>query len=105
MDKIGLVDFQGQKDAQMYMHLLLYSSAVLAFLIGFVAEDVFLTLYLFLGGVFLTFAAIVPPRPFFKAKPVVWLENESKKAYAEAVRKLQAELDQESAAAAAAAAK
>lgn len=36
---------------------------------------------------------VVPPWPFYNTQPHSWLENESKKAYAEAVRKLQEELD------------
>lgn len=89
-----------------------------AFVVGFAVQDVFTTLYIFLAGVVLTFVvcfsaslnlhdlasamltsyqAIVPAWPWFKTRTDVWLENESKKAYAEAVRKLQEELDGESA--------
>lgn len=55
MDKIGLIDFQGQVDAQRYAQLALVASAVTSFSIGFGLQDVHLTLYLFLLGVTITF--------------------------------------------------
>ena len=55
MDNIGLIDFKGQRDAQKYTQLMLYLSALLAFVVGFTIQDVHITLYIFLAGVLLTF--------------------------------------------------
>lgn len=55
MDKIGVIDFKGQFLAAQLSQYLLLGSATISFLIGFARQDVYLTIYLFLFGVFATF--------------------------------------------------
>jgi signal peptidase complex subunit 1 len=53
-----------------------------AWLVGFVLQDLKYTVYIGLGGTALTFLAVVPPWPFFNKNPVAWLPagEEQKKA-------------------------
>jgi signal peptidase complex subunit 1 len=44
-----------------------------AFIIGFVLQDIKLALFIGLAGTGLTFLIIVPPWPFFNRHPVKWL--------------------------------
>ncbi|KAJ4302929.1 hypothetical protein N0V90_001820 [Kalmusia sp. IMI 367209] len=46
---------------------------IFAFFIGFMAQDIKLTLYIGLAGTALTFLAVVPPWPFFNKNPEPWL--------------------------------
>lgn len=46
---------------------------IVAFLVGFIAQDIKLTLYVGLAGTALTFAAVVPPWPFYNKNPEPWL--------------------------------
>jgi signal peptidase complex subunit 1 len=46
---------------------------IFAFFIGFMAQDIKLTVYIGLAGTALTFLAIVPPWPFFNKNPEGWL--------------------------------
>ena len=48
-------------------------SQAIAFVIGFVRQDITLALYVGLGGTALAFVLIVPPWPFFNRNPVPWL--------------------------------
>jgi signal peptidase complex subunit 1 len=45
----------------------------IAFLVGYMAQDIRLTLYVGLAGTALTFVAIVPPWPFLNKNPENWL--------------------------------
>lgn len=45
----------------------------IAFIIGFVLQDIRLSLWTGLGGAALAFLIVVPPWPFFKQHPLQWL--------------------------------
>jgi len=53
--------------------LLLSLSGLLAFLAGFITQNIYNTLYVGLGGTALTFLVVVPPWPFFNTTPQPWL--------------------------------
>ncbi|KAF2747775.1 SPC12-domain-containing protein [Sporormia fimetaria CBS 119925] len=69
----GSIDFEGQRLAEMLSTVLLGAVGIIAFLVGFVSQDIKLTLYVGLAGTALTFLAIVPPWPFFNKSPEPWL--------------------------------
>jgi signal peptidase complex subunit 1 len=46
---------------------------ILAFFVGFMAQDIRLTLYVGLAGTLLTFLVAVPPWPFYNKNPEPWL--------------------------------
>lgn len=45
----------------------------IAFIVGYIMQDIKLALYIGLGGTLLTFIAVVPPWPIFNQNPVGWL--------------------------------
>jgi signal peptidase complex subunit 1 len=45
----------------------------IAFIVGYVLQDIKLAIYIALGGTALTFLALIPPWPFFNQHPVKWL--------------------------------
>ena len=47
----------------------------LAFLVGFITQNIHNTLWIGLGGTALTFVVCVPPWPFFNKNPVQWLPS------------------------------
>ncbi|GAM83249.1 hypothetical protein ANO11243_012350 [Dothideomycetidae sp. 11243] len=46
---------------------------IIAFIAGYITQNITYTLWLGLAGTALTFVAIVPPWPFFNKHPVSWL--------------------------------
>jgi signal peptidase complex subunit 1 len=46
---------------------------IIAFLVGYMSQDILLTLYVGLAGTALTFLAVVPPWPFYNKNPEPWL--------------------------------
>lgn len=46
---------------------------ILAFFVGFMAQDIKLAVYIGLAGTALTFLVVVPPWPFFNKNPESWL--------------------------------
>lgn len=46
---------------------------VIAFLVGYVLQDIKLALFIALGGTALTFLVAVPPWPIYNRNPVKWL--------------------------------
>ncbi|KAI1816231.1 SPC12-domain-containing protein [Poronia punctata] len=69
----GQIDFEGQKLAEVLQNVLLSVVGAVSFFVGFFLQDITLALKIGLAGTVLTFLAIVPPWPFFKQHPVVWL--------------------------------
>ncbi|KAK6349769.1 hypothetical protein TWF696_006045 [Orbilia brochopaga] len=69
----GFIDFKGQKLADQITTYTLSIAAFLAFIVGFVAQDIRLTLYIGLAGTALTFLAVVPPWPIYNQNPVQFL--------------------------------
>ncbi|KAL0931611.1 microsomal signal peptidase 12kDa subunit [Colletotrichum truncatum] len=70
----GQIDFQGQKLADLLATLVLSASGALAFIIGYLLQDIKLAVYIGLAGTAFTFLLVVPPWPFYKQHPVKWLE-------------------------------
>ncbi len=66
-------DFHGQSLAETLSTALLSLSGVLAFIVGFLTQNIWQTLYVGLGGTALTFLVVVPPWPFFNQHPLPWL--------------------------------
>ncbi|KAF2637669.1 microsomal signal peptidase 12 kDa subunit [Massarina eburnea CBS 473.64] len=73
----GQIDFEGQRLAELITTVLLGGVGILAFLVGFMSQDIKLALYIGLAGTGLTFLAVVPPWPFYNKNPEGWLPARS----------------------------
>jgi len=71
----GQIDFEGQRISELVCTVLLSVSAVLALIIGYVKQDIYLTLWVGLGGTVLTMLAVVPPWPFYNQHPQRFLPS------------------------------
>lgn len=69
----GQIDFEGQKLAEFLATALLAIAGAIAFIVGYIKQDIRLALYIGLGGTALTFLLVVPPWPFFNRHPIKWL--------------------------------
>jgi len=67
------IDFQGQQLAQTVNYAMLIASGIISFIIGFVTENVYNTVWAGCAGVVITMLAVVPPWPFYNKRPVNWL--------------------------------
>lgn len=70
-----LQDFEGQRLAEFLNTAILTAVGVIAFLVGFVTQDIYQTLYIGLGGTALAFVVISPPWPVFNKHPQPWLPS------------------------------
>lgn len=66
-------DFEGQRLAEYITYGLLSLTGAIAFLVGFFAQDIYLTLYIGLGGTALAFLVVVPQWPFYNKHPQPFL--------------------------------
>jgi len=69
----GQIDFEGQRLAEMLSTVLLGAAGILAFVIGYIQQDIRLALYIGLAGTAITFLVVVPPWPFYNKNPEGWL--------------------------------
>ncbi|VUC26480.1 unnamed protein product [Clonostachys rosea] len=76
----GVIDFDGQRRAEVFATLLLAVSGLLAFNVGYTKQDILLALYIGGAGTLLTFLVVVPPWPFYNRNPVKWLPAGSRAA-------------------------
>ncbi|BGP45070.1 hypothetical protein JCM10450v2_000887 [Rhodotorula kratochvilovae] len=71
----GKIDFVGQDIAEQRTRWLLWSSAVIAFIVGCALQSLKLTFGIFAAGFIGTLALVLPPLPAYTAHPVQWLET------------------------------
>ncbi|GAA5939934.1 hypothetical protein JCM3775_007153 [Rhodotorula graminis] len=71
----GNIDFVGQDLAEQRAKWFLWSSALIALLVGAVLQSVRLSLGIFAVGFFATLALVLPPLPAYTAHPVKWLDT------------------------------
>ncbi|KZF21345.1 SPC12-domain-containing protein [Xylona heveae TC161] len=76
----GQIDFEGQHKAELLTTTLLGISGFVAFVIGYLLQDIRLTLAIGLGGTALTFIAVVPPWKAYNKHPIAWLPAEGTEA-------------------------
>ncbi|KAK3357469.1 microsomal signal peptidase 12kDa subunit [Lasiosphaeria hispida] len=69
----GQIDFEGQKLAELMANVALSVVGAIAFLVGYMLQDIKLAVWIAFGGTALTFVAVVPPWPFYNKHPVTWL--------------------------------
>jgi len=69
----GQIDFEGQRLAEFLATALLVAVGAIAFIVGFLLQDIKRALFIGLGGTAVTFLLVVPPWPFFNRHPVRWL--------------------------------
>ncbi|PLB51804.1 putative microsomal signal peptidase Spc12, partial [Aspergillus steynii IBT 23096] len=65
-------DFHGQRIAEILSTALLIFSGVIAFLVGYIHQDIHLTLWVGLAGTVITGLAVIPPWPVFNRNPERW---------------------------------
>jgi len=53
------------------------SLQLVAFIVGFALQDIYMTLWVGLGGAALAFLIVVPPYPFYNRSPERWLPGKS----------------------------
>jgi len=71
----GQIDFEGQRLAELITTVLLGASGILAFFIGYLTQNIHLTVWIGLAGTLATFAVVVPPWPFYNKNPLPWLPS------------------------------
>jgi len=69
----GQIDFEGQKQTEYLTTVMLSVTGIVAFLVGIILQNIYLTLWIGLGGTLLTFIVVVPPYPAYNANPEKWL--------------------------------
>ncbi|KAL8706760.1 MAG: hypothetical protein Q9225_007916 [Loekoesia sp. 1 TL-2023] len=73
----GQIDFEGQKLTELFSTVILAVTGLLAFIIGFAQQNIWVTLWIGLGGTALTFLVVVPPYPIYNENPEKWLPANS----------------------------
>ncbi|KAL1972122.1 hypothetical protein VTN31DRAFT_7341 [Thermomyces dupontii] len=70
----GQIDFHGQHLANTLSTALLTVFGAVAFIAGYIQQDIHLTLWLGLAGTLITALVVVPPYPFYNRNPEKWLD-------------------------------
>jgi len=69
----GQIDFHGQRITEFLCTALIAVSGVVAFIAGYLYQDVYVTLWIGLAGTALTAMVVVPPWPIYNTHPEKWL--------------------------------
>ncbi|EED18456.1 microsomal signal peptidase Spc12, putative [Talaromyces stipitatus ATCC 10500] len=71
----GQIDFHGQQLAETLSTILLVISGIVAFIVGYIQQDIYLTLWIGLAGTAITGFVVIPPWPFYNRHPEKWLDS------------------------------
>jgi len=74
------IDFHGQYLAEIISTVLLVLSGIIAFVTGYIYQDIYLTLWIGLAGAFFAALVVIPPWPFYNTNPESWHVPDEKKA-------------------------
>ncbi|RAL10117.1 signal peptidase complex subunit 1 [Aspergillus homomorphus CBS 101889] len=69
----GQIDFKGQQMTELLTTVLLIFSGAIAFLVGYIQQDIHLTLWAGLAGTAATGLVVIPPWPMYNQNPERWL--------------------------------
>ena len=68
-----LLGASGVRSGAARVGALLTRGEIIAFLLGYIKQDIHLALWIGLAGTALTFVAVVPPWPMYNKNAVLWL--------------------------------
>jgi len=69
----GQIDFHGQRLTETISNAVLTVSSVVALIIGFIQQDIYLTMWIALAGTLLAMFLVVPPWPVYNQHPQPWI--------------------------------
>jgi signal peptidase complex subunit 1 len=73
----GQIDFDGQRLAERTSTAILTLSSVVAFIVGFIHQDIYLIMWIGLAGTALAMLLVVPPWPIYNKHPQPWLGSKA----------------------------
>ncbi|KAF9292769.1 signal peptidase-like protein subunit [Linnemannia elongata] len=78
------IDFEGQRLAEQITQGVISFFGVIAFLVGLIAQDIRLSMYIFAAGVVVAAFLVIPAWPYLRKNPIKWLPSREKLAAAAA---------------------
>jgi len=75
----GQIDFQGQRISELVCTILLSLTSLVALLVGFLQQDIHLTMWVGLAGFAATIVAVVPPWSFYNQNPQAFIGSNGKR--------------------------
>ncbi|EXJ83834.1 hypothetical protein A1O1_07461 [Capronia coronata CBS 617.96] len=73
----GQIDFDGQHLAEQLYSAILSMSSVVALIVGYMQQDIFLTMWIGVAGTLLAMFLVVPPWPVYNRHPQSWLGSKA----------------------------
>ncbi|KAH8702615.1 putative microsomal signal peptidase subunit SPC12 [Talaromyces proteolyticus] len=73
----GQIDFEGQRLAEMLSTVLLIIFGAASFVVGYIQQEIYLTLWIGIAGTAFTALVVVPPWPFYNQNPQPWLNSKT----------------------------
>jgi len=74
----GQIDFHGQRLTETISTVVLTVSSVIALIIGFIEQDIYLTMWIGLAGTLLAMFLVVPPWPVYNQHPQPWIGSKTR---------------------------
>ncbi|KAG9321455.1 hypothetical protein KVV02_003582, partial [Mortierella alpina] len=76
------IDFKGQSLAEQITQGIISAFGVIGFLVGFLLQDIRLSLYVFTAGIVLAGLLVIPAWPYLNKNSIQWLPSREKAAAA-----------------------
>ncbi|KIW38716.1 uncharacterized protein PV06_09666 [Exophiala oligosperma] len=74
----GQIDFHGQRLAESISTVILTISSTIALLVGYIQQDIYLTMWISLIGTLFAIFLVVPPWPVYNQHPQPWIGSKAR---------------------------
>ncbi|KTW25614.1 hypothetical protein T552_03474 [Pneumocystis carinii B80] len=76
----GHIDYEGQTKSEIFANIIVIFFSIAAYAIGFLQQNLIITLFIFIIGIITSILVIVPPWPIYNMHPIKWHRGKVSKA-------------------------
>ncbi|CAH7667580.1 microsomal signal peptidase 12 kDa subunit-domain-containing protein [Phakopsora pachyrhizi] len=71
----GTIDFEGQRKAEYWNQVILISTTIVSFVVGYILQSMQVTFAIYGVGLLVCLLVVVPPWPCYRKNPIQWLPS------------------------------
>ncbi|QSL65352.1 hypothetical protein MERGE_002662 [Pneumocystis wakefieldiae] len=75
----GYIDYEGQSVSEVLANIIVVFFSIAAYVIGFLRQNLIITLFIFVLGIVTSLLVIVPPWPIYNTHPIKWAKGRTEK--------------------------
>ncbi|KTW32543.1 uncharacterized protein T551_00028 [Pneumocystis jirovecii RU7] len=70
----GYIDYEGQTTSEILANVIVVVFSIIAYIVGFLLQNLIITLYIFVIGILVSLLIIIPPWSIYNTHPIKWYQ-------------------------------